>query len=131
MPEDIELRDIGMKNFNGRSFNLSEYGNILLDGENIDISNDIITAESLQKRFTVYHKGERFTFDDIMVGKFGGRTIALGDTINFLARLETEDLARFTPGKHSLIIDADNIFELEINFELNEHNTNVRFDPNN
>ena len=131
MPEEIALRDIGMKDFNGRSFNLSEYGRIMLDGESINISNEIITPESLQKRFTVYHKGECFTFDDIMVGKFGGRTVGLGDTINFLAKLEDEDLARFTLGKHSLIIDADNIFQLEIIFELNEDNTNLRFDPNN
>ena len=129
MPEEIALNDIGMKGFNGRSFNLSDYGKIILDGERINISNEIITPESLQKRFTVYHKGERFTFDDIMVGKFGGRMVALGDTINFLARLENEDLARFTPGKHSLIIDADNIFQLEIEFELNEDNTNIKFDP--
>ena len=57
--------------------------------------------------------------------------VALGYTINFLAKLEDDVLARFTLGKHSLIIDADNIFQLEITFELNEDNTKVRFDPNN
>ena len=131
MPEDIGLGDIGMKGFNGRSFNLSDYGKIVLDGESINISSDIITHDSLQKRFTVYHKGERFTYDEIILGKFGGRMIALGDSINILARLEDEDLARFTPGKHSLIIDMDDILQLEIEFELNENNTNMKFDPNN
>jgi len=45
MPEEIALRDIGMKDFNGRSFNLSDYGKIMLDGETINISNEIITPD--------------------------------------------------------------------------------------
>jgi len=126
-PEEIELRDVGMKGFNGHDFDLSKYGKLLLDGEPINISKDAISPESLQKRFSVFHKGDSFTYEEIIKGGFGGRTIALGDQINFLFRLEDEAMARFTEGKHSLMIDAENVLTLELKFELNNDNMNQKF----
>ena len=128
-PEEIELRDVGMKGFNGKDFDLSKYGKLLLDGERINISKEAISPESLQKRFFVYHKGESFSYEEIMKGGFGGRTVALGDEINFLFRLEDDALARFTEGKHVLMIDAENVLTLELTFELNADNMNQKFEP--
>ena len=69
--------------------------------------------------------------EEILEGKLSGRMIALGDSINVLIKLDMDSLDKFTEGKHIFKIESDLITGFEINFELDENNINIRFDPDN
>jgi hypothetical protein len=64
-------------------------------------------------------------------GKLSGRTIDLGDTISVLLKIDESSLEMFTEGKHSFKIESDLILNLEIFFELDENNMNIKLDPDN
>jgi len=104
---------------------------LLIDDRPINVSKDSIDIETIKDRFLIYHKGESFKLDDILEGKLSGRTIALGDTISILIKLDTESLNILTEGKHIFEIDSDLVSNLIINFELDETNMNLKFDPKN
>jgi len=103
----------------------------LVDDRPINISKDSIDIEAIKDRFLIYHKGESFKLDDVLEGKLSGRTIALGDTISILIKLDTETLNIMTEGKHEFKIDSELVSNLIINFELDDSNMNIKFDPEN
>lgn len=124
VPDDIELGGFSTKNFDLNTFNLSEYGKIFLDDERITISKQDFEIDKLKGRFIIFHNGVRFTIDDILNGKLGGRIIALGDTIDVLIKLDEYALKKFTEGKHKFKLESELIPVLEFNFELDEDNIN-------
>ncbi len=122
VPNDIELGGFTTKDFNLNTFDLSDYGKIYLDDERITISKDDFEIDKLKTRFIINHKGEKFTIDDILEGKLGGRLIALGDTIDIVIKLDEYNLERFTEGEHKFRLESELIPILEFNFELNNDN---------
>ena len=58
-----------------------------------------------------------------------GRIIAMGDTISILIKLKRDDLLKLTEGKHTLTIEGEKIPKLDISFELNKKNMNLKFNP--
>lgn len=126
IPEEIDLGD-----FDVDDFDLTDYGTVLLDGEPIDISKEKINLSVIKDRIAVYHKGNHYTFDDIMGGKAGGKVIAMGDTLTILLKLEHSDLEKLTEGKHMLKIEIESMPSLEINFELTSDSINVKIDSAN
>ncbi|MBA7625687.1 hypothetical protein ES703_33119 [subsurface metagenome] len=104
---------------------------LFIDDRPINVSKDSLNFETIKDRLLVYHKGESFKLSDILEGKFSGRTIALGDSISILIKLDTETLNELTEGKHIFKIDSDLVSNLIINFELDETNMNLKFDPKN
>jgi hypothetical protein len=131
VPENIELGDFNLKSFDPQNFDFSEYVKFLIDDRTIKISKDSIDIESIKDRFLIYHKGESFKLDDVLEGKLSGRTIGLGDIISILIRVDTEALNILTEGKHTFKIESDLVSNLIINFELDETNMNIKFDPKN
>ncbi|MFX0189057.1 MAG: hypothetical protein ACFE8A_15130 [Candidatus Hodarchaeota archaeon] len=105
----------------------SKYGKLLLNGEDIDISKSSKNIELIKQSLRVYHKGESFTFNDTIEGKMGGRTIAMGDEIIIIFKLDESFLGKLTEGKHTIGLKSDKIPDLEIGFELNQKNINQKF----
>ena len=122
IPVKEDLGDINVDEIDA-----SKYGNLLLNGEDIDIFKDAKNIELIKQSLRVYHKGESFTFDDIIEGKMGGRTIAMGDEITVVFKLDESFLAKLTEGKHTIGVKSDKIPDLEIGFELNQKNINQKF----
>lgn len=127
IPDEIELGGFSTKDFDLNTFDLSEYGKIFLDDERIRISKDDFEVDKLKTRFIIHHKDEKFTIDDILDGKLGGRLIALGDTIDVIIRLDNQALKKFTEGKHNFRLESELIPVLEFNFELNNDNMNQTY----
>ncbi|MFX0105195.1 MAG: hypothetical protein ACFE75_06865 [Candidatus Hodarchaeota archaeon] len=111
--------------------NLSEYGKFLLDDKPLNFTKENINIDIIQNLILIYHKGTSYNLNEILEGKFSGRTIALGDSLSILINLDKNSLEMFTKGKHSFRIESDLISNLEIIFELDESNMNIRFDPDN
>lgn len=127
VPDEIELGGFSTKDFDLNTFNLSEYGKIFLDDERITISKQDFEIDKLKGRFIIFHNGERFTIDDILNGKLGGRIIALGDTIDVLVKLDEAALKKFTEGKHKFKLESELIPVIEFNFELDKDNINKSY----
>ncbi len=126
---DYKINNLDLKDFEKNDFDLSQYIKLVLDDVPINLSKDDTNLDKIQEILKVYHKGESFTINDILEGKLGGRTIALGESINILIKVPDETLKRLTIGKHSLIIENDKVSNLEIAFELEDNNMNLKFDP--
>jgi hypothetical protein len=131
IPEDIEIGDFNTKNFDPNDFDISQYGKFFLDDQPLNFTKESFNIDNLKDRIIIYHKGESFNINDIMEGKLKGRTINLNDTISILLKLDENSLRLFTEGKHSFKIENDFISNLEIFFELDENNMNIKFDLNN
>ncbi|MFX1377274.1 MAG: hypothetical protein ACFFA0_15845 [Promethearchaeota archaeon] len=101
----------------------------MIDDNPIIISKESFDIESIKDRLFIYHKGESFKLDDILEGKFSGRTIALGDTISVLIKIDAESLKILTKGKHEFKIESELVSNLIINFELDDENINIKFNP--
>ena len=127
IPDEIELGGFNTKDFDLNTYDISEYGKIFLDDERITISKDDFEVQKLKARFIFYHKGDKFTVDDVLDGKLGGRLIALGDTIDIIIRLDIQALKKFTEGKHKFRLESELIPILEFNFELNKNNMNQKY----
>jgi len=125
IPENIDLGD-----FDVEDFDLTDYGEVLLDDELLDLSTQQVNLQAIRERVKVYHKGESYTVDEILGGKAGGKTIAMGDKLTVIIKLDGKDLSKLTEGKHTLRIEAENIPTLEIGFELTSDRINQQFDPN-
>jgi hypothetical protein len=130
MPKEIELGGFSTKNFDITKFDLSDYGKMYIDDIPISVSKADFDVAILKDHWTIYHKGEKFTIDDILNGKLAGRLIALGDHINILISMEQESLEKFTLGEHTFKFVSELIPTLEFKFELTEANLNQKFDPN-
>jgi hypothetical protein len=102
-----------------------------IDDRTINISRDSINFDTIKDQFLIYHKGESFRLDEIVEGKLSGRTIALGDSISILIKLGPEALNILNEGEHFFKIESDLISNFTINFELDESNMNLKFDPKN
>jgi hypothetical protein len=127
VPDEIELGGFSTKDFDLNTFDLSEYGKIFLDDERIIISKQDFEIDKLKSRFIIYHNGDKFTIDDILNGKLGGRIIALGDTIDVVIKLDEYALNKFTEGKHKFRLESELIPVLEFNFELDKDNINQSY----
>ncbi len=120
-----------MRSIDKENFDFSEYVKLFLDDNLINASKESINIEKIKNHFKIFHKGESFELDDILQGKFSGRTIALGDTISVLVKLDAEILENLVEGKHVFKIESDLVSNFLINFELDETNMNIKLDPNN
>jgi len=107
----------------------SEHGKLLLDGENIDISKGATNIELIKQSLRVHHKGESFTFNDAIGGKMGSRTVAMGDEITVVFKLDDAFLGKLTEGKHTIGIESEKVPNIEIGFELTDKNMNQPFNP--
>ncbi len=124
IPSQEDLGDIDVDEIDP-----SEYGTILLNGEKIDISKGAANTELIKKSLQVHHKGESFTFYDAIGGKMGGRTIAMGDEIIIVFKLEDTLLEKLTEGKHTIGIESEKFPNIEFGFELTDKNMNQPFNP--
>jgi hypothetical protein len=131
VPENIEIGDFNIHTFNMNDIDISNYANIYLDNELLNISKDNINLDTIQERLMIYHGGEIFTLNNILEGKLSGRTIALGDKLSIILKLDESSLEKLTEGKHIFSIESDVITGIEIHFELNKNNMNLRFDSHN
>lgn len=129
IPEEIEIGDFNSKDFDPNTLDLSQYGRFLLDDKPINFSKESFNLDNITDRLLVYHKGESFNVNEILEGKLSGRTIALGDSISVLIKLDKNSLELFTEGEHTFKIESELITNLDIAFELNESNMDIKFDP--
>ena len=127
VPDEIEIGGFTTKDFDLNTFDLSEYGKIFLDDQRITVSKDDFEIDKLKERFIIYHNSEKFTIDDIIEGKLGGRLIALGDTVDVIIKLDKYALEKFTEGEHKFRLESELIPVLEFIFELNKDNMNQNF----
>jgi len=128
IPKEIELGGFSTKSFDVKNFELSDYGKMYLDEIPINVSKKDFDVEKLKDHFTLYHKGKKFTIDDLLSGKLAGRMIALGDSINILIKIDEDGLEKFSEGKHNFKFKSEIIPTIEFNFELNKENLNQKFD---
>ena len=131
VPENIEIGDFNIQNFDMNDIDISSYAKIYLDDDLLNISKENINLDTIQERIMIYHGGELFTLNNILEGKLSGRTIALGDNISIILKLDESSLEKLTEGKHIFKIESDVITGIEIHFELDKNNMNLRFDSNN
>ena len=85
-------------------------------------------VDKLKDHFTLFHKGERFTIDQLLSGNLAGRMIALGDTIDILIKIDQNGLEKFSEGTHTFKFKSEIIPTFEFNFELGKENLNQNFD---
>ena len=131
IPREIELGGLNSKDFEINKFDLTDYGKIYLDDEPLTVAKDEFDIHIIKDRFLIYHDGIGYTIDDLLSGKFAGKIIALGDTIDILIRIDHEGIQRFTEGTHKFTFDSELIPKLDFTFELTEKNLNRKFDPQN
>ena len=131
VPKNLEIGNFNLKSFDLDNFDFSEYANLFIDDTQINVSKELFNIETIKDRFLIFHKGVEFKLMDILEGKLSGRTIAYGDTISILIKLDTESLNILTEGIHSFKVESDLVSNLIINFELDETNMNLKFDPEN
>jgi len=131
VPREIELGGFNTTDFDIKKFDLSDYGKISLDDQPITIAKDEFDIHVIKDHFLIYHDGICYTIDDLIKGKFGGKLIALGDTIDILIKIDSEGINRFSEGNHKFTFDSELIPKLHFNFEITEHNLNRKFDPQN
>ncbi|MFX1279034.1 MAG: hypothetical protein ACFFA3_06420, partial [Promethearchaeota archaeon] len=124
IPDNIELGDFNLKDFDRENFDFSEYARLYIDDTQINIPKDTFNLGTIKDRFLIYHKGEVFKIEDIIKGKLSGRTIDMGDTISVLLKLDAQTLNILTKGTHAFKIESDLVSNLIINFELDETNMN-------
>jgi hypothetical protein len=122
VPEKRDIGDIKIEDIDP-----SEYGKLILNGEEIDISKNSQNINLIKQSLRVYHKGQSFSFNDVLGGKMGGRTIAMGDEITVVFKLDASFISKLTEGKHTLMIKSDKVPSIEINFELSKDNMNQKF----
>ncbi len=131
IPEEIEIGDFNIKKFDPNTLDISKYGEFYLDDMKLNFSKDNVNLDTLKSRLSIHHKGESFNLNDIIEGKLSGRTVNLNDSISLLIKLDDDILKKFTKGSHCFKIKSDLVSNLEINFELDESNMNINFNPNN
>ena len=59
----------------------------------------------------------------------GGRTVAMGDQITVVFKLDDAFLGKLTEGKHTIGIESEKVPNIEIGFELTDKNMNQPFNP--
>ncbi|MFX0044047.1 MAG: hypothetical protein ACFE8L_14125 [Candidatus Hodarchaeota archaeon] len=129
-PENIEIGDFNIQNFDMNDIDISNYVTIYLDNELLNLSKENVNLDAVQERLMISHGGELFTLNNILEGKLSGRTIALGDKISVIIKLNESSLEKLTEGKHIFKIESELITGIEIRFELEKNNMNLRFDSN-
>ncbi len=129
IPEEIEIGDFRLKDFDSASFDISQYGKFLLDDSPLDFTKESFNIDNVENRLLIYHKSESFKINDILQGKLSGRLINVGDSISLLIKIDDNTAKKFTKGEHVFRIESDFITNLEITFELDETNMNIKFDP--
>ncbi|MFX0072608.1 MAG: hypothetical protein ACFFAO_16105 [Candidatus Hermodarchaeota archaeon] len=128
MPVGVPSKE-DMGDVNVDEIDPSEYGKLLLDGEQVDISKGSSNIELIKSSLRIYHKGESYSFVDAVGGKMGGKTIAMGDEITVVFKLDKDFLSKLTEGKHTLSVESEKIPKIEIGFELTKNNMNQKFTP--
>lgn len=127
VPENIEIGDFNLQDFDINTIDVSKYAKIYLDDELLTLTKENINLDTIKERIMIYHGEQLFKLNDILDGKLSGRTIALGDSVSIILKLDESSLEKLTEGKHIFKIESELITGLEIDFELNENNMNLRF----
>lgn len=127
IPEEISIDKLNGKAIKDENFNISTVIQIYLDDKQIDLSKQDIDTDLIQERFLLIHNNERFSFLDIFEGNLSGRTIALGDTIDILLRMDKSNFDRLTEGDHKFKIESELFPTLKVKFTLNKENFNVKY----
>ncbi len=131
IPEEIEIGDFKSRDFDPDGFDISKYGKFILDDKPLNLSKENFNIDDLTNQMLIYHKGESFNINEILEGKLSGRTIPLGDSISILIKLNKDTLEMFNEGKHAFKFESELISNLEIFFELDDNNMNIKFNPEN
>jgi len=127
IPEEIDIEDMTGGKVDREHLDFSEFLTIYLDDENISLPENVKRSENLKKNFTLYHKDQQLSFLDLVEGKFGGRTIGLGDKIDIVLNVSEKTLKKLTKGEHTLRIESSSFPSLEVHFILSENNFNRRY----
>lgn len=130
IPENITLDKLNGKDIKEGNINVGSILEIYLDGEKIDLSNQAIDNELIQEHFLLIHNDEQFSFLDIFGGKLSGRSIALGDQIDILLKMDKSHFERLKEGSHSFKIESSLFPTLKVNFSLTEKNFNIQYPLN-
>ena len=129
IPNELEIGDFNVKELDPNSLDLSKYGKFFLNETELNFSKENVNLDTIESRLLIFHKGKSFNIHDIMEGKISGRTINLNDTISVLIKLDDDTLKKFTKGSHCFKIESDLVSNLKINFELDESNMDIKFNP--
>ncbi|MFX0145343.1 MAG: hypothetical protein ACFE9C_14865 [Candidatus Hodarchaeota archaeon] len=131
IPKEIEIGDFKLKEFDLENFDISQHGKFFLDDTPLDFTKESFNLDNISNRLLIYYKGVSYSVNDILHGKLSGKTIDLGDTISILVKIDEGTLKKFTEGNHIFRVESDFITNLEIFFELDGTNMNIKFNPEN
>lgn len=124
IPDELDIQDITGGGIDQDHLNFSEFLTIYLDDEEINLPENVRDSESLKQNFILYHRDESLSFTDIIEGKLGGRTIAMGDKIDIVLNVSEQTLNKLTEGDHTLRLESSALPTLEVHFTLSEDNFN-------
>ena len=127
IPEEISIDKLDGKTIKDENFDVGTVLQIYLDDKQIDLSKQDIDTDTIQERFLLIHNNEKFSFLDIFDGNLSGRTIALGDKIDILLRMDKSHFERLTEGDHKFKIKSELFPTLKVNFTMNKDNFNIKY----
>ncbi|MHA1803163.1 MAG: hypothetical protein ACTSU4_01375 [Promethearchaeota archaeon] len=113
LPKEINLGDVDIKQIDP-----SNYLELTLDGEKIDISPQAINFGEFLDTMKIIVKGEALTIDALLKGTAGGKNIAMGDGFSIEFKMPPSFMEKLTPGKHVLKIDSEQIPNIELEFTI-------------
>lgn len=113
LPKEINIGDIDIK-----SIDPSNYLDLLLDGEKVNISKDEIDFGEVLDNIKLNLKGESYSVEEILQGKAGGKTVAMGDSFSINLKMPEKFMAKLIPGKHDLKVESENFPNIEIEFQI-------------
>ncbi|MHA1724300.1 MAG: hypothetical protein ACTSXH_05595 [Promethearchaeota archaeon] len=113
LPKEINLGDVDIKQLDP-----SNYLELSLDGEKIDISPQAINFGEFLDTIKISIKSATLTLDDFLKGTAGGKNIAMGDEFSVEFKMPSAFMEKLTPGKHVLKIDSEQIPSIELEFQI-------------
>ncbi|MBD3212301.1 MAG: hypothetical protein GF311_06810 [Candidatus Lokiarchaeota archaeon] len=124
IPEELDIGDMIGGQMDSENLDFSSFLTLYLDEEQIKLPKNLKSEKSLTENFSLYHKDQKLSFNDLVEGKFGGRTIGLGDKIDIVLKVGEKTLNKLTEGKHTLTLESSSFPSLDVHFNLSEDNFN-------